>query len=237
MIQTAVFDNNVENRSSLKRTIVKYTTQRNIDFDVFWFYEDFRTEKIKKFASFLNIAFISTELDEEYQISRAIYETNEDCRIVYYSSKAIDLEPMLSVRTRAFHLSARGETALIQILDEIIYELKKNKNNFYYETRREIFVIPHRSILYFQSDLKYVIIHLKNKNPERIYTKLSDIERSLDNNFLRIHKSFILNTDYVSRIDKSNKTIHLKNGEELPISDVHYKAVIAYFSERDRENE
>ncbi|MBR1763039.1 MAG: LytTR family transcriptional regulator [Eubacterium sp.] len=237
MIKAAVFDNNIANRNSLKQIIIKYTAQRNINIDVFWFFDDFGEEKIKEYAPSFNIAFISTEADDKYRISRTIYEINEDCRIVYYSSSATDLEPMLSVRTRAFHLSARGETALIRILDDIINELKISRNNFYYETRREIFVIPYSNILYFQSDLKYINIHIKNKETERIYTKLSLIESSLNTCFLRIHKSYILNSKYVSRIDKSNKTVILKNGEVLPISDVNYKAVINYFAEREREYE
>lgn len=235
MIKAAVFDNNVENRNSLKQTIIKYTAQRNIDIDVFWFFEDFGAEKIKKYAPSFNIAFISTDVDDKYRISRTIYEINEDCRIVYYSVFETDLEPMLRVRTRAFHLSSRGETVLMQILDDIINEIKTSRNIFYYETRREILVIPYSNILYFQSDLKYIIIHTKNNNSERIYTKLSSIEPLLNNRFLRIHKSYILNSTYVSRIDKSSKTVILKNGEALPVSDANYKAVTNYFSERDKE--
>lgn len=233
MIQAAVFDNSIENRSILKQTIIRYTVNRNIDFDVLWFFEDFSTEKIKKFTSMLNIALISADLDTECQISRAVYESNEDCRIIYYSSSVKDLEPMLCVRTRGFHLTGKGEAALTQIFDDIIEELKDSTNNFYYSSRREIFVIPMRSIIYFQSDLKYVIINIKGKNPERIYSKLTDIEPLLNSSFLRIHKSYIVNINYVSKVDKSNKTIILKNGETLPISDINYKTVINYFSERE----
>lgn len=235
MIRIAVFDNKETNREAIKQIIAKYTAQQNIDFDVLWFFEDINKDKIEKYISSVNISLISLDLEHNGDISQIVYDNNEDCRILYYSSFVRDLEPLLCVRPRGFHLMSRGEAAFVESLDDIVTEVRKSKNNFYHETRKDIFVIPLKSIIYFQSDLKYVIIKIKNKESERIYSKLSAIEPYLNKNFLRIHKSYILNTDFVDQIDKSNKTIILNNGEILPISDVNYKTVINYFLEREKE--
>lgn len=237
MIRIAVYDNSVENRKNLKQAIIKYTAQRNFDLDVYWFYDDISERKIKEYAPTINIAFISADLDLDENISQIIYKCNEDCRIIYYSAEKTDLEPMLKVRTRGFYITNSGESVIMQFLDEVTEELKQSDRHFYYETRRNITLYSFNSIFYFQSDKKYVVLHLKNCDNERVYSKLSDIETRLNSDFLRIHKSYILNSHYISRIDKSNKTVILKNGEVLPISDVNYKAVINYFSERDGEYE
>jgi two-component system response regulator AgrA len=48
---------------------------------------------------------------------------------------------------------------------------------------------------------------------------LESIEAKLDkNNFFRCHKSYIVNTSYISKVDYSNNIIHLKNGESCVVS-------------------
>lgn len=235
MIRLAVFDNNKDNIKTIKQSITKYTVQKNVDFDVLWFYEDITPSKINKYVADISIALIHLELDTNHELGKLIYSVNEDCRIIYYNSYSEDLEPLLCVRSRAFHLISRGEDALISSLDNVVEEIKKSNNYFYRETRKEIIVISQKSIMYFQSDLKYVIINISPNRKERLYAKLSEIEPCLKNDFLRIHKSYIVNTSYVNKINKSAKTVILKNGEVLPISDVNYKSVINYFTERDNK--
>jgi two-component system LytT family response regulator len=59
--------------------------------------------------------------------------------------------------------------------------------------------------------------------------RLSELESQLDGDkFLRIHRSYLLNIDCISRIEQAGKDSHvavLKDGSKLPISRSGYQKV------------
>ena len=234
MIRIAIIETNPANREKLRNFFLEYTIQKDVDLDVLWFVEDITVQKVQRCATGANIAIISSASDPKRDFAKAIYQINEDCRILYYSESEMDLEPLLCVRPRGFHLLQNGKSIFTQKLEEIMEELSASKRLFYYETRKSTLLIPLSRIVYFQSDLKYVIIHGADNKTEKIYAKLADVEPGLPDTFLRVHKSYILNSTYVLKMDKSMKTIVLKNGEELPVSDAHYKKVTEYFYQRSK---
>lgn len=231
MITIAVFDSDPANRETVRKTLVSYTMRQFTDIDVLWFFDGFETERIKKYAPLIHIALISLDFKESFQISKNLYRYNEDCRIVFYSAAANDLEPLLRFRPRAYHRTPEKESVLFDKLNEIVSEIKYSSGIFCHENKREILLIPLKSIVYFQSDLKYINIVLTNGKQERIYAKLSDIEPYTDSGFLRIHKSYFVNKRYVRSVSKTEKTVVLKNDCRLPISEANYKAVMAAFGE------
>ena len=237
MIKLAVFDNDPANRAAIKNAIVKYTMQSLTDFDVFWFFENLDESRIKKYSSAIHIALISLNIRESAKIGKTIYQNNEDCRIVFYSSDPNELEPLLRVRPRGYYKTSDGENSLFGKIDDIVSEIKLSSNYFCHENKREIILIPTRQILYFQSDLKYVNICLKNGKEERVYAKLSEVESGLDSDFLRIHKSYLVNTRFVRSVNKSDKIVTLANETELPISEANYKDTLSFFKERESQNE
>lgn len=236
MIRLAIFDNNPSSCNSIKQSIVKYSVQDNVDFDLLSFFENTNQCKIEKYASSINIALISLDLQDGKSIGKQIYSLNEDCRIIYYSSDNCELAPLLCVRPCGFYKTEKCDVNLINHIKHSVSDLKISKNHFFYETRKDVFIIPMKSIMYFQSDLKYVMIHT-DKYVEQIYGKLSAIEPDLSSDFLRIHKSYIVNIRYIKKIDKSQKVVILLNDKMLPISDVNYKTVVARLLERKNENE
>lgn len=89
----------------------------------------------------------------------------------------------------------------------------------------KIIIIPLADILYFEADDDYVKIHTKDK----IYLKnktLAYYEKALEGtNFLRVHRSFLVNTLSIVRIDpygKENFTAQLSNGNVISVSKSGY---------------
>ena len=85
----------------------------------------------------------------------------------------------------------------------------------------KIIIIPLVDILYFEADDDYVKIHTKDK----IYLKnktLAYYEKALEGtSFLRVHRSFLVNTLSIARIDpygKENFTAQLYNGSVISVS-------------------
>ena len=93
--------------------------------------------------------------------------------------------------------------------------------------------IPFSNILYLESVAHQVQIHTTNAIIS-VYEKLDAYEKRLQENFLRIHKSYYANMDYIRHIER--KEVTLQDGTVLPVSKSRYAvAREQYFSYRNRQ--
>ena len=77
--------------------------------------------------------------------------------------------------------------------------------------------VPVGDILYFEGDGMYQRLFLKNGKQEEISSRMDHLEQSLDSHgFLRIHKGYLVNYRYITRLEKSEAT--LTDGKKVPIS-------------------
>lgn len=92
----------------------------------------------------------------------------------------------------------------------------------------EIQVIPLEEIRFFKAANIYVELHLKNK-PVVLYDKpLNHLVPLLPSNYLRIHKSYIINTETIDKIQNfggGKYRVVLKCGESLPVSRLKIKTL------------
>lgn len=102
----------------------------------------------------------------------------------------------------------------------------------YYE--KKLFCIPEADIYYFYSEGKKVFAVTKQKIYE-FYGKLQNVSEITDDNFIRIHKSFLVNTRYIR--EYSYESVEVADGKVLSISKPNRKMVRSYlmsvFSEKN----
>lgn len=229
----AFFDSDKNSMGKMRDRLIKYTIVKDMELDVLWF-EDITVEKVVKYVSAISIAFISLDCKELSEIGFKIAELNPNCYICYYKTSKCDLFPILHSRPYDFFISECEDNNFIQVLGEIISDYTKSRNVFYHETKRGLLCYPVRNILYLQSDMKYVNIVTSDGKAESIYAKLSEIEEEIykqgnQDFFVRVHKSYIVNTFNVKGIDKSNHTVKLFSGAEIPISEAYYREALNKF--------
>lgn len=82
-------------------------------------------------------------------------------------------------------------------------------------------VVPWDSIYYAESQGHKVLLHLKDGILES-YGKIGELERSLPEQFCRIHKGYLVNLAYVE--EYTHTAVTLTNGEQLLISKYKYDA-------------
>lgn len=79
--------------------------------------------------------------------------------------------------------------------------------------------IDAKDICYFQADNNSTDIHLNNGEMITAFKTLKHFEGVLQNPFVRIHNSYIINRDYISRIHTGNAVCYIKNTTtKLPFS-------------------
>lgn len=79
--------------------------------------------------------------------------------------------------------------------------------------------IDTQDILYLKADNNTTDVFLKDGSTASAFKTLKTFEGRLPQNFVRIHQSYILNTDYISRINYGKALCTLKNGDtQVPFS-------------------
>lgn len=103
---------------------------------------------------------------------------------------------------------------------DIFYQFKFNK---------EIRKVPLKDVVYFESRNRVIHIFFHDGNTTYFYGKLNNVEKELEDSrryFLRIHQSFLVNYDYITKMNFFNITIRMNGKEiELKISEDRQKEV------------
>ncbi|MGV8994699.1 MAG: LytR/AlgR family response regulator transcription factor [Flavobacterium sp.] len=92
-------------------------------------------------------------------------------------------------------------------------------------------------IFYLKADNNSTDIHLKTGDVITAYKTLKHFEQVLDSPFLRIHNSYIVNIDYVSRIHSGNSSCFIKNSTiKIPFSKTYRSNIEAIIKTMSQGN-
>lgn len=123
--------------------------------------------------------------------------------------------------------------------DELIIGLKKFEKK-YVDSQKQItiknsdghFFMDLETIQYIKSDINYCNIYRSDQEKPMYVTKtLKELEKILPNQFVRIHKSYIINSQFVKMLNTTQKKIKLNclseklEALELPIGDSYLDIV------------
>lgn len=112
-------------------------------------------------------------------------------------------------------------------------DINQNKYiNFTYQKAHKRCSILYEDILYFRSIGRKIEIVSWNENIE-FYGKLGDVLKQLPDNFIQIHKSYLVNKTYIR--EYAYEYIIMYNGEQLSISKPWRNKIQDALIERERE--
>ena len=113
-----------------------------------------------------------------------------------------------------------GDWFLSKYLSSILPE---DKTITFISDRHKVSILP-SEILYIESNDREVTIYATENRTYRNKTGISQWESILGDDFIRIHRSYIVNREAITSIDKE----YIRIGDsQLPISRKYYKVVLA----------
>lgn len=120
-------------------------------------------------------------------------------------------------------------------LDSAKHDIEMRNRKLSVKIGVDVIDIPFEKIIYIESEKRLSHIHVDGcDNPYDTYAKLDDIQCNLDNGFIRCHKSYSVNADYIKSIEKD--CFALKDGKKISISKaMHSEARVRYFKAKGRE--
>ena len=155
---------------------------------------------------------------------------------VDYLLKPFDDERLKNAIDRIVELKKRKEASNLEdkikrLLTSYKVDDSKYNNEFTIKVKGRDLSIYGDDIMYFNSDGNYVQL-VTDKKTHLYRTTLNSLSDSLDKKqFLRIHRSLILNKYYIKSCSYNGNNeykFHLKNGEQL-ISSRSYKSLISEY--------
>ncbi len=133
------------------------------------------------------------------QYSLEAFETNS----IDYLVKPVKLERIAKTveKLKSFEKSISSDQ-ILKVLKAISNQKKVNKmTSITVKKNEKLVFIKLDEVVYFEADNNYITIHSDGVNYLSA-DPISSLEQKLPDNFLRIHRSIIINKDYVNDIQK-----------------------------------
>jgi two-component system, LytTR family, response regulator len=165
--------------------------------------------------SFRNFHLIFTTAHEEYAL-RAIKQ-----RAIDYLLKPIDAEELRTavIKVKKVISEKKEFPDALSLLSSLNEQATVRVS---VPTKTRIDLVSANEILYIEADSNNASITFTNGNQTKVTRSLKEYEETLctkDGNFMRIHNSFIINVDYITRyIKEDGGYAVLGNKKSIPIS-------------------
>lgn len=152
------------------------------------------------------------------QAAQEIRKFNEEIKIIFLTSSKEFAIDSYAVDAYYYLLKPVKEEALFPLIDKIILERKARNQVCVIYTPMGIVNIPFAKIECLEVYNKHLVFHLSDGSNKEIRGSMSDYEEAFlsRTEFKKIHRSYILNMDYISSIEPT--TIKTYSGKEFPVS-------------------
>ncbi len=163
------------------------------------------------------------------ELAKQVRRTSKTVQIIFVTGYADYILDGYEVEALHYLMKPVSEQKLLQVLDRAAEKLKHSEKLLTLDLNQELVCIPLHEIRFLEVRQNYVTVHA-----EQDYTvkkPLSELEKSLDAQFFRTGRSFIVNMKYIHKVTRSD--VYLKDGTAVPLSRGLYdplnRAIIQYF--------
>lgn len=152
------------------------------------------------------------------QAAQEIRKFNEEIKIIFLTSSKEFAIDSYAVDAYYYLLKPVKEEDLFPLIDKIMLERKARNQVCVIYTPMGIVNIPFAKIECLEVYNKHLVFHLSDGSNKEIRGSMSDYEEAFlsRTEFKKIHRSYILNMDYISSIEPT--TIKTYSGKEFPVS-------------------
>lgn len=227
-IKIAVYDDNREFLDFMQKELLRLSDKQNITFIINLYRDGKEIENlISRQVQTFDILFLDIDMPDMsgLDVAKRLRERNSESILIFLSAyeqyvfEAIEYQPFRYIRKE-------------RILQELPLAMKAacsrlkemNDNYIIVKTPHSQIVIKYEDIMYFQTNVRKVELHLNNGNICIVRKTIRELyEEVRDCHFIKIHSGGVVNIRYIRKFSYCDIT--LDNGEQLMVSRRQIKAV------------
>ncbi len=231
MLRIAICDDDSQFTGELETLVLQESQQLGIRVDTEVFSDGKNLLKSIQNGDHYELIFIDIEMEHVDGITAArhIREIDRTVLLIYVSGYDKYLKELFEVEPFRFLSKPLNHAQFSRYFKESCKRINETEVFYQFTFNKEIRKVSVKDIVYFESNNRIVYVHLKDGSDEYFYGKLNNVEKELAASrqyFLRIHQSFLVNYDYIKKMNFFNITISYVGRElELKISEDRQKEV------------
>lgn len=212
--------------SSMENMLMQYAGEKKEQFNIqIWYAGEGLRDYLAK-GGHLDILFLDIELYKMTGIEVGAYVRKEldniGLQIIYISGKSTYAQQLFKTQPLDFLVKPITQEQINDTMETALKVIRKKNERFEFQKDRDYYYIPMGDILYFESMGRKVKIVTVQETYE-FYGRLKEVVKRLSEDFIVIHKSFVINTQQVLRY--TYEMVEMTNGMILVISQIKRKQV------------
>lgn len=155
------------------------------------------------------------------EMAKRIRKVDSDVVIIFITGYSDYILDGYDVGALNYLMKPLDKEKFFRVLDTALTKLESNSKSIILSTNEEISKVQLNSISYIDVDRNYIMVHA-DKN-YRVKRTLGSIEEELDERFLRIGRSALINIEKVIRVTRTD--VFLNTNETVPLPRGAYEKV------------
>ena len=170
-----------------------------------------------------DILLLDVEMDgmSGVELAKQLRSENKIIQIIFITAYSDYISEGYEVAALHYLLKPVDECKLFQTMDRACERLKTEARVVTIKTTDETVRIPIYEIRYAEVLRNYVTVHAQSDYTAKM--PLTELVGSLDERFLRIGRSYVVNLGFIRRVTKTE--VHLRSGETVPLPRGAYETV------------
>lgn len=232
LIRIAVCDDEDIMLCELTNKITTYMKNTNNPYQVIPFSN---AEELLKNDTCYDIVFLDIQMKgmSGMEAAKKIRETGSESYIVFVTVLKECVYDAFAVEASDYLLKPVEDSRLIRTIDRMMHYIEdREKSKLTIQKSTGYKSIRFADIFYCEVINRKIYIYTKQGIID-YYFKIEELERQLETHFIRCHRSYLVNLQYVCGYE--NGMAQLENGEKIPVSrsrqQSFVKAVLSYMKE------
>lgn len=231
MLKIAICDDNLTFTGELENLIIIESRKLRIRVETEVFSDGKTLLNSVQMGNHYELIFIDIEMEQVDGITaaRRIREIDRAVLLIYVLGYDKYLKELFEVEPFRFLSKPLNHDKFTRYFKEAFKRISETDLFYQFTFNKEIQKVSVKDIVYFESSNRVVNIYLKDATSAYFYGKLNNVEKDLSASrqyFLRIHQSYLVNYDYVKKMNFFNITISFMGKEiELKISEDRQKEI------------
>ncbi len=227
MLNFVICDDNLNILNKFSTILENIFMKHNFDAQI-----GFKTDDVDELLNYINdnkidVLILDINLKSNksgLEIASIVREKNKD---TYFIFTTAHLEyAMMAYKFKTFDYLAKPVT--YERLEETIIRLFEDINGLpkrYIKIDNKKTIIDESEVLYIKRDGMKLVFHTKNRDYET-YSSFNKIQNTLPSNFVRTHKSFIVNINNIVNLDPVANIIYFDDDSTCDIGPKYKKDLI-----------